>query len=170
MDLLAEQLAIARLGQHVGIGIDTLFIEKILADQMIAHLIGGIGEHQHNFLCAPGDAPQADGEAVAAQDREDDADGSVAEFFPHIGGNVVHRSIVPLGAGHYRLGDGDNIPLAGRKALGLLRLEHGVHHNLGEIIALTNNRGPDAPRNGANLTFQSDTSFPMRQAMAAYAR
>ena len=51
-----------------------------IRDRVIAHFIGRIAEHQHDLLRAAGDAAQADGKPVPAQNREDDADGLSAQM------------------------------------------------------------------------------------------
>ena len=53
---LAEQRAVLRFGQGVAVGVDPLLVEQVLIDQVVADLVGGEAEHQHDFLCAARDA------------------------------------------------------------------------------------------------------------------
>lgn len=81
MFTVAEQLPVFFLGEYVGPGIDPFLVQFIRVKKMIAHFIGGIGQHKGDFIRAPGDAPQADGETVPAQDGEDHADVSRLEIW-----------------------------------------------------------------------------------------
>ena len=110
MLVLAKQFPIPLQGQHIAVGVDTCFIQLIQGHQAVAHLIAGIAEHEHDLVCALGDAPQTDGKTVAGKDGQDDADGAGAELGTHVGGDVVYRDIVALSASHYRLGDDILIP------------------------------------------------------------
>ena len=63
------------LGKGIPVGIHPRLVQGLLAHQMVAHLVRGVGEHQHHLFGPPGKALQEDGEAVAAEDGEEDADG-----------------------------------------------------------------------------------------------
>lgn len=49
---VSEQLAVALQGKHVPIGVYALFVHPVHVDQMVAHLVRGIGEHQDDFFGA----------------------------------------------------------------------------------------------------------------------
>ena len=53
---IAEELAVFLLAEHVLPRIDALLVQAIQVDEMVAHLVGGIAEHQHDLLGAHGDA------------------------------------------------------------------------------------------------------------------
>ena len=63
----------------------------------------------------------------------------------HIGGDLVHGGIIALGPGHHGLGDGDDVLVPQGKAVALGRRQHAVHHDLGDVVPLPNDGGPDAP-------------------------
>ena len=136
---VAEQLAIALQGQHVAVGIDALLIEQVEIQQVIAHLVGRIAEHQDDLLCALGDAAQADGEAVAAEDREDHADGFAAELGTHVVSNVVNGGVVALRAGDNRFGHGDDVTIARPQSVLLHRFHNGTGDDLHQVVPLADN-------------------------------
>ena len=150
--LIAEQLAVALQGKHVPIGVYALFVQEVQADQVVAHLVGGIAEHQDDFLGPLGDAPQADGKAVAAENGEDDAHGLAAQLGLHIVGDIVHRGIVALGAGHDSLSHGNHVTVPDGEAVVSGRLQHGIGDDLHQVITAADDRGPQAAGNGTDHT------------------
>ena len=151
--VLAEQLPVLFQRQHVAVGIDLCLIQLVKAHQLVAHLVGRIAEHQHDFLHASGDAPQADGEAVPGQDGENHTDGIPAQLGADIGGNGIHGRVVALGPGHHGLGDGDHVTIPQRVAFALGGLQNAAHHDLCQIVALTDNRAADASGYGSDFSF-----------------
>ena len=151
---VAEQLPVFFQGQHVPVGVHALFVHHIRVDQVIAHLVGGIAQHKNDLLCALGNAPQADSEAVAAEDGENNAHRFTAQLFLYIGGNIVHGGIVALSTGHDGLGHGHYIPVPDGKAILRLggSLQNGLGDDLHQIVAAADNRRPDAPGNSTDHT------------------
>ena len=147
---VAEQLTVLLQGQHVGVGIDALLVKHIQIDQMVAHLVGRIAEHQDDLLGALGDAAQADGETVAAEDREDDADGLTAQLGTHVVGNVIHAAVVALRAGDDSLGHRDDVAVTGSKLTAIGRSHDAIGHDLHQIIAFTDDRRTNAHGNSTN--------------------
>jgi len=96
---------------------------------VVAHLVRGVAEHQKDLLGALGDAPQADGEAVAAEDGEDNADGFAAELCANIRGNIINAAIVALRTCHDGLGHGDDIAVAGRNTAFLDGFQDGIGYD-----------------------------------------
>ena len=80
MLFIAEQLTVFFESEHVLVWVNALFVYRIEADKMIAHLVGGIGKHKDDLLYALCDAAKTDRETVAAEDGEYDAHGLSAEF------------------------------------------------------------------------------------------
>ena len=162
MLVLAEQLAVLLERQHVGIGVDALFVDLVQADQLVAHLVGGIGEHQHHLLAALGDAAQADGKSIARQYGEDDAHRAAAQLFPDVLRDVVHGGVVALRAGDDGLGDGDDVAIAKRKTLGLRGLQHAVGDDGGQVVPLADDGAADAAGHRAHSAFivAHGRSFP----------
>ncbi len=143
----------------IPVGVHPGLIQGLLAHQVVAHLVGGVGEEEDNFFRPPGKAPQQDGKAVAAEDGEHHPDGLPPQLPADVGGDLVHRGVVPLGAGHHRLGDrhhilfpnGDVLPLEGR--------HHGIRHNGGQVVPLPDNGGPDPPHHSTKHSFHIFTPF-----------
>ena len=152
MLFIAEQLPVPLQGQHIAVGVDALFVQRVQAHQVVAHLVRGIAQHQHHLFGAPGDAPQADGEAVAAEDGENDAHRPAAQLGADIPGDVVHSGIVALGTGHDGLGHGDDVAVANGKAVLRGGLQHGIGDDLGQIIAAADDGRADAPGNSTDHT------------------
>ena len=159
---ITEQLAVLLKRQHVAHGIDALLVQQILVEEMVAHLVGGVAELQHDLLRAHRDAAQADREAVAAQDREHDADGAAAELGADVRRDVLHGGVVALRAGHDGLGHGDHVAVAHGKAEAVLRrrgLQHAVDHDLSQIVALADDRRADASGNSTYHSIHEEHLF-----------
>ena len=147
---VAEQLAVALQREHILVGVHTLFVHHVLINEVIAHLVGGIGQHQDHLLGALGDAAQANSKTVAAEDGEDHANGLSAQLRLYIGGNIVHRGIVTLGAGHNGLSHGDYVAVAyGERAI-VDRLQDRPGDDLGQVISAADNGGADTHGYGAD--------------------
>ena len=152
VDVLAKQLAITLQCQHVGVGIDAGLVNLIKGNEMIAHLVGGIAEHQYNLLGAAGDALEADGEAVAGQDGEHHAHGVATQLGLNVGSDGVDGSVVALGAGHDGLGQGNDVTVTQRKSFACGGGQHAVRHDSSQIVALSNNGATDAAGYGTYQT------------------
>ena len=116
---------------------------------MVAHLVGGIAEHQHHLLAAACDALQQQGEAVAAENGERDANGLAAGLGPDIGADLLHGGVVALAAGHHGLGDGHHVLVVRLDAVFTQRVQHGLHSNGHGIVALAENGRAHAPYNSS---------------------
>ncbi len=90
----AELLPELLLGEGVPVGVHPGLVQQLLAHQVVAHLVGGVGEEQHDLFGPPGKAPEEDGKAVAAEDGEHHADGLPAQPCPDVGGDLVHGGVV----------------------------------------------------------------------------
>ena len=152
VDPVAEELPVALQGQQIPVGVHALGVQTVPVHQVVAHLVRGIGEHEDHFLRALGNAPQADGKAVAAENGEDDADGLAAQLLLHVCGDIVHRGVVALGTGHDGLGHGDDVPVMEGEALLLGGGQDGCGHDLLEIVSLADDGGADAPGNSSYHT------------------
>ena len=73
-------------------------IFRVHGHQMVAHLVGGIAEHQHDLLHAGGDALQQQGEAVAAENGERYAHRLAAGLGADIGSDLRHSKLKCKGA------------------------------------------------------------------------
>ena len=76
---VAEQLPVLLQRQHIPVGVHALLVHEVRVNKMVAYLIRGVAEHKDDLLCALGNAPQADGKAVAAEDGENDTHGLTAQ-------------------------------------------------------------------------------------------
>ena len=142
--VVSEERPVALQGEYILIGIYSLLVHQVQVHQMVAHLVGGVGEQQHDFLGALGNAPQADGKAVAAEDGEENADGLSPQLGPHVGGDVLHRGVIALGPGHDGLRHGDDIPVTHGKAVLTGGLQHGSGDNLHQIVPASDDGGANA--------------------------
>ena len=159
MDDLAEGIPELLKGQHIVPRVDAGLVQLIHGYQMVAHLVGGIAEHQHDLLHAGGDTPQQQGEAVAAEDGEDDAHGLTAGLGGHVGGDLLHRSVVALATGHHGLGDRHDIAVAGGNAVFLQCVQNGVGGDLHHVVSLAEDGGAHAPYHGTQCSAHSGCSF-----------
>ena len=150
---IAEEPAVLLQGEHVLIGVHPLLVYRIQADQVVAHLVGGVAELLRPF----GDAPQADGKAVTAEDGEDHPHCAAPQLGLHVGGDIVHRGVVALGPGHNGLGHGHNVPVPEGKAVLLRGLQQGTGDDLHQIVSAADNGGADAPGNGTDHTAHKGT-------------
>ena len=159
MDHLAEGGPELLQIQHVVPRVDARLVQLIQRHQMVAHLVRGIAEHQHHLLHTGGNAAEQQGEAVAAEDGEGDAHSLAAGLGLHVGGDLLHRGIVALAAGHHGLGDSRHILVMGLDAVLLQcrqdRGDHALHH----IVALTENGGANAPCHRTQCSAHMKNSF-----------
>ena len=162
VDDVAEFLAELRERQHVGIGVDARLVQPVPVHQMVAHLVGGIAEQQHDLFAAGGHAAQQQGEAVAAEDREGHTHGLAAGLGAHVRSDLSDARVVALGPGHDRLGHGNDVAVAGRDAGFLPGLHDGIRGDPGDVVILTDDGGADAAHDGTDGS-HSDTPLPKRR-------
>ena len=143
----AERLAVLLEREHVAVGVDAALVQRVHVEEVVAHLIGGIGEHEHDLFRPAGDAAQADGEAVAGEDGEHDAHRAAAELGAHIRRDVVHRGVVAVRPGHDALRHGDDVAVVQLKAVLGHGALHTVRHQLDYVVAFAYYRGTDTPGN-----------------------
>ncbi len=159
VDHLAEGGAELLEVQHVVPRVDARLIQLIQAHQMVAHLVGGVGQHQHHLLAAPGDALEQQGEAVAAEDGEGDAHGPAAGLDPDVGGDLGNGGVVALAAGHDGLGHSHHVLVAGLDAVAVQRGQHGVHNAGDDVVALPEDGRADTTCHGADQSAHENISF-----------
>ena len=104
---------------------------------MVAHLICREAEHQHNLLCASGNSLQADRKAVAAQNREDYADGLAAQLCADICRNIINVSVVALCASYYCLCYCYYILVVKIKSLAAACCQNRIHYDFCQIVPFT---------------------------------
>ena len=150
MLLIAEQLAVFRLVQHVAPGVYALFIQQVLVEQMVSNLVGGIAHKDIHFFKSLCNAFQADGNAVAAEDGKCERHRIGAEFCAAVGGDVLHTGVVPLAACHNSLCNSHDIAVMEGEALLFTAGEDGIGDDFDQIVALTDDRAAYAARSGAN--------------------
>ena len=68
----------------------------------------------------------------------------------HISGNIIDGSVVALSTGYNGLGNSDDIPVVQGDVFSLGCVQNRVDHDLGNIIALTDNGCANAAGNGTN--------------------
>ena len=149
VDHRAESVTEALQIQHVVPGVDARLVQLIHGHQMVAHLVGGIAEHQHHLLAATGDALQQQREAVAAENGEHHGHGLAAGFGADVGADLLHGGVVALAAGHHGLGDGHHVLVVSLDAVLAQRVQHGLHSHGHGVVALTENRRAHAPYNSS---------------------
>ena len=55
MAVLAEERAVLFEGEDVRVGIDPGFVERVEGNEFVAHLVGGVAQHQNHLLTSHGD-------------------------------------------------------------------------------------------------------------------
>ena len=141
------------------------FVQQIQVHQMVAHLVGGIGEQDHHLLAGQGDALEQKREAISAQDGEGDAHGAAAGLGAHVGGDVLDGGIVALGPGHDGFGDGHHVPISRGDARLFPGGLHGLGGDGGDVVALTDDGRSHAPNYSTdgshtqNLLYGQNTSM-----------
>ena len=150
VELIAEELAVFFEAQYVAVGVDALFVHHVDVDQVIADLVRGVREHQHDFLCAFGNSAQTDGKAVAAENGEDDADRLSAKLLANVERDVVDRCVVSLRSGNDGFGHRDDVAVTNFKALLLRGLQDTVNDDFTQIVALADDRGANASGYGSH--------------------
>ena len=159
MDHLAEGGPELLQIQHVMPRIDARLVQLIQRHQMVAHLVGGIAEHQHHLLHTGGNAAEQQREAIAAENGEGDAHSLAAGLGLHVGGDLLHRGIVALAAGHHGLGDSRHVLVMGLDAVLLQCRQDGGDHALHHIVPLTENGGANAPCHRTQCSAHMKNSF-----------
>ena len=147
---ITEQLAVARLGQHVAPGVYALFVQKVLVEQVVAHFIRGVAHQDIGLFEGFGNALQADGNAVAAEDREGEAHRVGAEFGGAVLCDGIGGGIVALASGHNGLCDGHDVFILKRNGLFFAAGENGIGDDFDKVVALTNDRAAHAAGSGAD--------------------
>ena len=152
VDDVTERRAELPQRQRVAVGVDPGLVQAVPVNQMVAHLVGGVGQQQHDLLTASRKALEQQGEAVAAEDGEGDADGFAAGLRAHVRGDLVDARVVALRAGHDGLGHGDDVAVAGGDSRLFPGLHDGVGRNLGDIVSLADNGRAHAARDGSDAS------------------
>ena len=152
MLFVAEEFAVPRNVEDVGIGVDAAFVQFVGTDQRVADFVRGIAELDHNLFAAAGDTAQTDREAVAGHDREQDADCASAELLADVGRDLIDRGVVALRAGDDGLRDADHVAVAQRKAFACGSSQNAVCDDGGEIVAFADDRAADAAGDGTDET------------------
>ena len=139
MLFIAEGFAVLLDRKHVGIRIDAGCIQNVLVEKMVADFVCRIAQHQNNLLGTSCNAAQADCKAVAALDRENDADGLTAEFRPDVRRYVIRRSIVAVRTGNNGFRHSDDIALVQFEAILLCRRQDRIRDDFDDIVPLPYN-------------------------------
>ena len=153
MNVHAEEFAIALQCKDVGVGIDAVLVQTVDAYEFVAHLVGGVGEHKDDFLASHRYAAEADGEAVAAEDGEDDADGASAGLGAYVLCNRADGCIIALRARDDGLGHADDVAVTDFEAFFLCGFQHTVGNYFCQIVALPDNGATDAAGHGPDSSF-----------------
>ena len=151
----AELLAELHERQNVAVGIDARGVELVPVNKAVAHLVGGVGEQQHDLFAAHGHAAQQKGEAVAAEDGERDANGAAAGLFAHVLGDLAERRIVALRTRHHGFGHGDHVAVVRLDARFLPRFHHGSGGDLGDVVSLADDGRAHTARDGSDRSHVS---------------
>ena len=160
VDDVAEFLPELGGGQHVAVGVDARRVEPVPIDQMVAHLVRGVGQQHHDFAAAAGHAAQQQGEAVAAEDGEGHAHGAAAGFGAHVGSDLIDAGVVALGPGDDRLRHRDDVPVAGGDVCFLPGLHHGLGRDGSDIVALADDRRANPAYNGSDGSHRCMSPLP----------
>ena len=140
----AKQLPVLLQSQHVAVGVHAGRVDLVEAHQLVAHLVGGIAQHQHDLLRAFGESSQADGEAVSGKDRENDADSAAAGLRADILRDIIDRRVIALGSGDNRLRHCDDVSVPNGKALCFRGFQHAVCHDHRKVVTFTDDGAADS--------------------------
>ena len=149
---IAKQFPVFLFAEDILIGVNALFIHQIPVDEVVAHFVRGIAEHQNDLLAALCDATQADCKAVAAEDGEHDTNSFTTQLGAHISGNIVHTGVIALGTGHYGLGHSNDITVTGSETVFLHSFQDAASDDFYHIITLTDDGGTQTHRNSTKHT------------------
>ena len=129
--------------------------KDIRVDQVVAHLVRGVGEQQHDLLAAHRHAAQQQGEAVAAEDGECHAHGLAAGPGAHVLGDLLAGGVVALAAGHHGLGHGHHVAVTGGDVVFSQCIQHGADGDVHHAVALAEDGGAHAPDHGTQSSAHS---------------
>jgi len=155
MHHLTESRAELLQRQHIVPRVDAGLVQLVQTHQMVAHLVGGIAQQQHDLLGAHGDAPQQQGEAVAAEDGECHAHGLAAGPGAHVLSDLLTGGVVALAAGHHGLGHGHHVAVTGGDVVFSQRIQHGADGDVHHAVALAEDGGAHAPDHGTQSSAHS---------------
>ena len=113
---------------------------------MVAHLVGGIGQHDDELVHARRYAAQQHGEPVSRKNGEDEPHRAAASLGADILRDLLHGGVIALRAGDHRFGNGEHIAVLNVKSgRGVSRRgEQTLHRDGGEIVSLPDDRCLDA--------------------------
>ena len=83
---------------------------------MVAHLVGGIGQHDDELVHARRYAAQQHGEPVPRKDGEDEPHSAAASLGADILRDLLHGGVIALRAGDHRFGNGEHIAVLNVKS------------------------------------------------------
>ena len=141
--------------QHIVPRVDAGLVQLVQTHQMVAHLVGGIAQQQHDLLRAHGDATQQQGEAVAAEDGECHAYGLAAGLGLHVRGDLLAGGVVALAAGHHGLGHGHHVAVAGSDVVFTKCVQNRADGDVHHAVALAEDGGAHAPDHGTQSSAHS---------------
>ena len=147
---LAELGAELRSGEGVRPGIDTCGLHLLQGQEGVAHLIGGIGQHDNHLFAAHSDAAQGDGETVTAGDGEGQTHRAAAGTALHIGGDLLNSGVVALTACHHRLGHCHHVLVAGRNAVVLQCVQYSFSGHGNNIVTCAEDGSANTAHHSTN--------------------
>ena len=115
----------------------------------VAHLVVGVAEEDDHFVHGASHALEAHGEAVAAEDGEDQAQLLGGELGGDVLGDLVHGDVVALGAGHDGLGDGDDVTVFQAVIVLGLGSVDALDHDVDDVVTLPDDGALYAPGNNS---------------------
>ena len=120
---------------------------RLAEHEGVAHLVVGVAEEDDHLIHGPGDALQAHGKAVAAEDGEDQTQLLLGELIADVLGHLVHGHIVALGPGHHGLGHGDHVPVLQGIVVSFLGCVDALDDDVHDVVALPDDGALDASGN-----------------------
>ena len=115
----------------------------------VAHFVVGVAEEDDHLVHGAGHALEAHGEAVAAEDGEDQAQLLGGELGGDVLGDLVHGDVVALGAGHDGLGDGDDVTVFQAVIVLGLGSVDALDHDVDDVVTLPDDGALYAPGNNS---------------------
>ena len=144
MHRIPEDCPVLLLAENIAPGVDSLLVQQILVEEVVADFVGGVAEHEVYLLHRLRDAAETDGEAVAGEDREYDADGVASYLCGHVLGYGVYRGVVAHGTGHDGFRHSDDVPVVQGEAFTFGSVKDAFRDDGGEIVAFSDDGRADA--------------------------
>lgn len=129
-----------------------MFIERVEVHEMVADFVGGVGQHDDEFIDAFGYSFEKQRKAVAGQNGENESDRTAARFCADVFRYLVDGCIVTLRTCDDSFRNGENVSVLNceTRIFVVCGGEKAVHNDFYEVVALFDYRSFDTARNSTD--------------------